>query len=41
MERFQQKWEPVLRFENVTTFLQRFQQKWEPVLRFENVTVET
>ncbi len=39
MECFQQKWEPVLRFENATTGIAEcFQQKWEPVLWFENAT---
>ena len=40
MERFQQKWLAVLRFENATLerTTTRFQQKWIAVLRFENAT---
>ncbi len=40
MERFQQKWSAVLRFETATVekCQERFQQKWNAVLRFENAT---
>jgi len=41
MEHFQQKWEPVLRFESATMkSCEHFQQKWEPVLRFESATMK-
>jgi NitT/TauT family transport system substrate-binding protein len=39
MERIQQKWLPVLRFECATTRM-RIQQKWLPVLRFECATTK-